>query len=369
MSVYAPPLNASLIGTGTIFNNELFNVPLYGPTGAPGYIGVDGATGPTGLKGDDGTATTTGATGPTGATGWTGPQGVAGDATNTGATGPKGETGDVGATGSTGSTGSTGFTGTTGTTGCTGPTGLAGLFTNLADVPSSYAGYTGNTPVVLGGSGLTFSSIISAQTYSVAGPTGQENIYLDNINNLHLGGGATGTYHSEAIDDLIATLIPAGDNPALITDINNTGVYAYRFPNNSARNLSFTCQLSHMWDAGTRVVPHFHFVGDTASTSNATFELKYWVRSYGNATPSAAITAATTTTLTTNVALNGTAYTHQIGSFGAVAMTGNTESCIFGGTLSRPIGDVYSGDIYVLSIDLHYAKIKLGRRLGYPDFP
>jgi hypothetical protein len=201
------------------------------------------------------------------------------------------------------------------------------------------------------------------------GPTGTTPIFYDSQNNLHLGTGATGTYYSEAVDDLIATLIPAGDNPALITDINGTGVYAYRFPNNSTRYLSFTCQLSHMWDAGSRVVPHFHFVGSTAETSNATFNMTYWVRSYGNQTPTPAITPATTTTISANVTMNGVAYTHQICGFGAIAMTGNTESCIFGGTISRPTGDAYAGDIYVLSIDLHYAKIKAGKHVGFPEFP
>lgn len=380
-SIYAPPLNVDTITGTTVFNPLLFSTVLYGSTGPSGYFGADGATGYTGCtgeKGADGTAVSTGSTGTTGCTGWTGPQGIAGSSTNTGATGTTGETGPKGDTGAsmTGPTGQsmTGPIGMTGSTGITGPTGLSSYFTNLLDVPAAYTGYTGGTPVVVSSTnaGLTFSSSITVSNgINVAGPTGTiKSMYLDGSNNLYLSDNTpSGTYYSDAVDDLVATLIPAGDNPAIITEVNGTGVYAYRFPNASSRNLSFTAQLSHMWDVGTRVVPHFHFVGDTAATSNAVFELKYWVRSYGNATPTPAITAATTTTLTANVVMNGTAWTHQICGFGAVAMTGNTESCIFGGTITRPTGDAYSGDIYVLSVDLHFEKNKFGRAIGFPDFP
>jgi hypothetical protein len=209
--------------------------------------------------------------------------------------------------------------------------------------------------------------MISVNQVSLYGPTGQQSVYLDNKNNLHLGETATGTYYSDAVDDLVATIIPTSTD--ITSEINGTGVYAYKFPSTPAKTLSFTCQLSHMWDAGTRVVPHFHCVGSTAETTNATFTLTYWVRSYGNATPSSPITPATTSTITANIVMNGTAWTHQICGFGAVDMTGNTESCIFGGTLTRSTTDAYAGDIFVLSVDLHHQKNKLGLFLGYPDFP
>lgn len=299
-----------------------------------------------------------------------GAQGDTGITGYTGVTGYTGETGPIG-TGPTGLKGETGYTGMTGHTGPTGPTGLAGLFTNLSDVPQSYFG-TGSNPVVIdqGLTGLTFSSRIAVANVAIYGSTGTNNtqdFYLDGDNNIHLGSTATGTYYSPAIDDLIATLIPGGLNGAAVGEINDTGVYAYVFPNNGQRNLSFTAQLSHQWSTGSRVVPHFHFLGSTASTANAVFELYYWVRSYGNATPSPAITS--TTVVSTNVVMNGTAYTHQIASFGAIDMTSNTESCIFGGYITRPTGDDYSGDIYVMSVDLHYQKTKLGLSIGFPEFP
>jgi hypothetical protein len=387
MSIYAPPLNLTdietLTGASGIFNPLFFNTIMNGPTGMTGpsgFIGVDGATGytgPTGEKGADGTAVETGATGETGPSGPTGPIGIPGTAVNTGATGEMGPTGPVGVTGAsmTGQTGEaiTGFTGTTGTTGCTGPTGSSSYFTNLLDVPSAYTGYTGGTPIVVdnNNAGLTFSTQMTLSNIYIAGPTGTANtMYLDGSNNLYISDfGPSGTYYAPSVDDLIATLIPGGLNGAAEGEINGSGVYAYVFPNNGERSLSFTCQLSHMWDAGTRVVPHFHFVGSTASTANAVFNMDYWVRSYGNAVPTAPITAASTQTLTCNVPMNNVAYTHQIASFGPVDMTSNTESCIFGGRLYRPTGDAYSGDCYVMSVDLHYEKVKLGKFVGFPNFP
>lgn len=163
MSIRAPLLIPSYTGT---FNDELFNVCLYGPTGAlgptgtAGYIGETGDTGTTGGTGETGptgstgctgiagTAVNTGATGTTGETGSTGPQGLPGTAVGTGSTGSTGPTGE---TGLTGPTGITGFTGTTGTIAQTGPTGHTGLTGTTGQTgqavtgPTGEAGFTGPT--------------------------------------------------------------------------------------------------------------------------------------------------------------------------------------------------------------------------------
>ena len=360
MATYNPPNRD--IGANTIFNSWNF---LYQVAEGDGISGT-GPTGPTGL---DGSAVNTGATGSTGETGPTGAQGIPGTAVGTGATGPTGETGPTGY-GPTGPTGPTGSTGPTGTTGPTGPTGLAGRFTNLVDAPQSYTGPTGLNPVVVdqGVTGLTFSSKIAVDGLYVYGPTGTTNaMYMDGSNSLYISdNGPSGTYYSHTVDDLIATLLPAPSNSATTEEVNGSGVSAYVFPNSPAKSLSFTCQLSHMWEAGSRVVPHIHIVGSTSSATATTWTLNYWCRSYKSLVP---ISAATTLSTTASLTMNGTAWTHEILSFGAVSLTGNTESCIFGGTITRSATDDYAGSIYVISVDLHYIKEKQGKWIGVPELP
>lgn len=337
-----------------------------GPTGETGSTGETGPIGPTGLTGS------TGETGPTGITGYTGTTGPTGSTGWTGTTGPTGSTGWTGTTGPTGGTGWTGTTGTTGPTGTigptgpTGPTGLAGRFTNLIDVPQSYYG-TGGNPVVLndGATGLTFSTNVLANNYYVAGPTGQQAIYLDGSNNLHLGGSASGTYYTPVEEDAIATLVVGGTNAASVAEVNSTGVYSYLLPNNQTRQIGFSVQLPHAWKAGSSVVPHIHYAPSNANTSNATLTLDYWVRSFGSA-----ISVANTQTITASITPSGAPFAHQIGSFGAVPMTGNTVSCIFGGKITRDGGaDAFTGDMYILSVDLHILREKMGAWVAYTEDP
>jgi hypothetical protein len=203
---------------------------------------------------------------------------------------------------------------------------------------------------------------------SLYGSTGSETVHLDNENKLHLGYGCSGTYYSYTVDDAVAIIIPQTTvtNRPEVLDVNGSDVYAYCFNKTGGsqpKKLSFTVQMPHTYASGTSVVPHFHFLGSTANTSNVTFSLNYWMRSINS---TSVIDSANTTTLTVSQAGPSVAYTHQIFNFGIVNATGNTESSIFGGTISRngPT-DNYTGDVYVLSIDLHFIKEKHGKYLGY----
>lgn len=346
-----------------------------GPTGSTGPTGPINATGPTGPTGSTGPTGATGPTGPTGPTGSTGPTGPINATGPTGSTGPTGPTGPTGSTGPTGPINATGPTGPTGPTGSTGPTG-PNTFIGLSDTPNSYTGPTGLTPVVVDQAmtGLTFSSSVAVSSLNLYGPTGSTNIYMDGSNNLQLGQGVSGTYYTPSINDVIATLIaPTTGFPATATDVNGSGVYMYTFNKNGSVNqaqvLSFSVQMPHGWNAGTPVVPHFHYLlsaNSPGTTANMT--LNYWVRSYKSAQ---IISSANTTALSLNIPGGNTAFTHQIASYGAISMTSNTESCIMGGTLTRngtAADDTYTGSIYVMSVDLHAQISKTGAFIGYPSF-
>lgn len=143
-------ITVSLYYEGTSHYTHLHTPMLAkGAVGATGPTGADSTVpGPTGAD-----STVPGPTGPTGADSTVpGPTGA--DSTVPGPTGPTGADSTVpGPTGATGADSSV-----PGPTGPTGPTGSGGgSFTSLSDVPASYTGFAGLSPVVNSGeSGLEF---------------------------------------------------------------------------------------------------------------------------------------------------------------------------------------------------------------------
>jgi hypothetical protein len=168
--------------------------------------------------------------------------------------------------------------------------------------------------------------------------------------------GGSNVYHPPIEDDLICTIVPRGGT-ATLSNINGTGVYAYDFDATATSEVSFIVQLSHKWQEGSDVTPHFHWCPDNTNTGNALFKLDYWVVNIGEAVP------ASVTTLTQTTAAPGVAWRHTLTSFGAVSMTGKTASCMFGGRLYR-VGsdgsDTFTGKAFILGVDLHVKNNRLG---------
>ena len=102
--------------------------------------------------------------------------------------------------------------------------------------------------------------------------TNTDNVYLPRLDN-----------------DLICTITPrtTGANLAGIVEINGTGVYGYEFPANAIKEVSFQVQLSHQWEPGTNIVPHFHWVASHGDTGNAVFKMDYWCVNFGETIPGA----------------------------------------------------------------------------------
>jgi len=321
-------------------------------TGPTGSTGTTGSTGPTGTTGETGP---TGPTGTTGTTGPTGPTGPTGSTGTTGPTGPTGSTGTTGITGPTGPTGSTGTTGPTGPTGTTGATGLAGLFTNLSDVPQTYFG-TGSNPVVLnqGATGLTFSTNLNIQNLYVAGPTGTSHTYLDANNNFQLALGAQNVYFTPVEDDMVCTIQRSSQ---AITALNGTNYWAYPLRNAASDEVQFNTQMTHKWQGTTTtpvlIEPHVHVMFSTTSTANTELTLDLFN------IPINAGLSSNTAIITQQFTPSGSAYTHQLLTFGQISVTGGISN-IIGGTLIRNGTDPYAGIVYVLSIDIHHLQDRLG---------
>ena len=209
--------------------------------------------------------------------------------------------------------------------------------TALANVAVS-----GNTSLA----NIAVSGLTSTNTLSASGNTSLANVSISGSLTL-----------PSLEDDLICTITPrTGGNMASIVNINSTGVYGYEFLSNSTKEISFTVQLSHQWEEGTSVTPHFHWCPSTTNTGNAIFHLDYWVANRGEVLPAATPLSVTTTP-------SGNAYQHQLASFGSVSMTGKTASCIFGGRLYRnptETGDDFTGEAIVLGVDIHIVKNRWG---------
>lgn len=216
----------------------------------------------------------------------------------------------------------------------------------------------------------TFSGVLSGPTgtfggVNIYGATGTTNIYLDGSNNLHLGGGGnTGTYFADAVDDCVCIIQPrtSGGGVAGLVSVNSTSVYAWEFDSVNSNEISFIVQLPHSWKEGSSVVPHLHWCPSTTNTSNVIFNMDYWVVNMGEAVPSIS------TTISKTVTPSGVAFQHGIASFGMVSMTGKRISCLFGGRVYRnPLatGDDFTGSALVLSVDLHIVKNRLGEWTGY----
>jgi len=407
MSVFPPPIFSFTGSTGHTgnYNPYFFTNLLYGPTGhigligntgtdgVTGDIGYTGPTGTTGPQGEPGTAVGTGATGETGPYGYTGATGLDGSAVNTGATGetgptgiagetgptgptgitgPTGETGPIGVTGETGPTGPTGITGFTGPTGPTGPTGITG-FTGPTG-PTGNTGPTGSGANIIGGTGYNvltsngtgyyWSSEIRSNNISIYNTTNtsvSSSIYTDESNNLYVGYGATGLFFPPLEDDLYCTITPRTvASAAQLVDINSTGVYAYSFVNGLTREINFICQLTHQWQQGSTIEPHIHWCPNNTNTGNVSLTLDYWITNLGQ-------TIASSTRVPLIVNADGTPYKHQLASFGEVSAVGKTVSCMFGGKITRLGGstaDSYTGDFFILNVDLHIKKDRWGEEAG-----
>ena len=206
---------------------------------------------------------------------------------------------------------------------------------------------------------MTITSELKGSTftlYSSANTANTASITIDSSKVMTLGG--TNVYFPSVENDLICTITPrtSGTNLASLTEINSTGVYGYEFTNTGTKEVSFMVQLSHLWAEGTAITPHVHWCPSTTNTSNAIINMDYWVANIGETIPSV-------TPLTANATPSGTAFQHQLTSFGSVSMTNKTASCIFGGRLYRDstaTGDDFTGSMIILGVDIHVKNNRWG---------
>ena len=128
------------------------------------------------------------------------------------------------------------------------------------------------------------------------------------------------------------------------------------FSASQTNTVAIQIQMPHGWLAGSVIVPHVHWRKKTEGAGDVVWSMTYEVANIGGVFTDVPATLSTDSTVA-GTPDDGTALKHLISSFGEVAMTGKTISCMGLITLSRIGGDAadtYAGVAQVLEFDIHY---------------
>lgn len=116
-------------------------------------------------------------------------------------------------------------------------------------------------------------------------------------------------------------------------------------------------QIPHAWEVGTSIYPHVHWSPTTTHTGNVLWRLEYKWTNIGDTD------AGSFTPVDVLDAGDGTAFKHQLASFGEVSGTGKTISSMLIMRVSRIGGDgtdTYTGDALLREFDIHYKMDAIG---------
>jgi hypothetical protein len=166
--------------------------------------------------------------------------------------------------------------------------------------------------------------------------------------------GQDGLNYSHRWDDLrvgVTTINPAGSvAPPTVNETNGT----LEFSASATNIVAVEVQMPHSWAQATPIRPHIHWRKKTQGTGNIMWQLTYEFVNRGTAFTDTPEPLTADTPAGTD---DGTALVHHLTSFGDVAMTGKTISCMGLITISRLGGhddDTYAGVAQLLEFDIHY---------------
>lgn len=205
------------------------------------------------------------------------------------------------------------------------------------------------------------NSVLTAETISPVDTTGIQlngatnKVNIANDGNVTFAG--TATYWDDVTVPGIGVKTGGSADPTW--GAFKDGIYLYKFPDGSDKEVFFQVQLPHSYKEGTALEPHVHWA---PSSTNAGAVL--WKLEYSWANMDAAF--GTSTTITGTQAGSGVALQHQLCPINSAAMTGSgkTISSIVACRLYRNGADsgtdTFTGDAFLLSIDFHVEKDSLG---------
>lgn len=121
------------------------------------------------------------------------------------------------------------------------------------------------------------------------------------------------------------------------------------FAGNADNVIALQIQMPHSWKEGTAIRPHNHWSPTTTDTAVVDWQLSYKIANVNEAFP------ADWSTLLLSATPSGTADMHEIDSFGEIAMTGKTLSCM-GLIIIKRFGstDASAQSVKLNEFDIHY---------------
>lgn len=150
--------------------------------------------------------------------------------------------------------------------------------------------------------------------------------------------------------------IKAWDNGA-----GSQGVFTYAFDPSQEEELYFNLQLPHSYKAGTNLKPHVHFFNKNNNAGNIVWGLEYNCIAVNS-------TFSGTTTLSTVTIANGGTDKHSYAEIPEITGTnfGASTMCVCRVYRDATNGaDTYGSDSYLMEIDFHFQKDKIGTDTEY----
>jgi hypothetical protein len=177
-------------------------------------------------------------------------------------------------------------------------------------------------------------------------------------------GGAGSTPSNPLWDDLRVSIVRAAvstDPPTLVNFQGTT--MGFRFVQDATQSVMFDAQIPHTWLEGSEVRPHLHWSpGNSTSTNVVRWGLEYTWSNVNDPFPAS-------TTIYSNSAAAGVAYSHQIAQFAALAGTGKRVSSVFSCRLFREGAngaDTFPTGAFAISFDFHLQMSSDGTVSEYP---
>lgn len=177
-------------------------------------------------------------------------------------------------------------------------------------------------------------------------------------------GGAGSTLNNPLWDDLRTSLVRAAvttDPPTLLVFRGTT--MANSFVQDATQSVMFDAQIPHTWLAGSDVHPHLHWSpGNSVSTGVVRWGLEYTWSNVNDPFPAS-------TTVYSEPAGAGVAYSHQIASFPALSGAGKRVSSVFSCRLFREgahVNDTFPVGAFAISFDFHLQMSSDGTVTEFP---
>jgi hypothetical protein len=187
---------------------------------------------------------------------------------------------------------------------------------------------------------------------------------------FNTGSGNKSIYTAIHWDDVVfpalSVKVPGENAPGFssIAEIGgSTGVFAYAFDATTEESCYVSLQTPHAWDRSGMDF-HIHWMPSNANTGTVEWGLEYTANGIMHALSSASTILVGTTTI--SVGVDRKHYITTISENNLIP-TPSDSSILMGRVFRNATQDTYDSDVYLLSIDCHLRRRKLGSASQHGD--